>query len=92
MVRPRKIRQLCLDPKVTYFKPAWIPMSQLEDVELFYDEYEALKLVNLDSLNMQQWAKKLWISAPTFNRIINSAHKKISDAIINWKAIKIKEQ
>jgi predicted DNA-binding protein (UPF0251 family) len=29
-------------------------MSQLEDVELFYDEYEALKLVNLDSLNMQQ--------------------------------------
>jgi predicted DNA-binding protein (UPF0251 family) len=35
--------------------------------------------------------KKMWVSAPTFNRIVSSAHKKITDAIVNWKALAIKK-
>jgi len=46
-------------------------------------------LADKDGLSMQQWAEKMWISAPTFNRLLQSAHNKIADALVEWKAIKI---
>jgi len=92
MSRPRKIRILNTDPQHVYFKPAGIPMRTLQQIEIFHDEYEALKLANIDWMNMKEWAEKLWISAPTFNRILNSAYKKITNAIVNWKAINIQKE
>jgi len=92
MPRPFKNRIISSSPKITYFKPAWVKMRFLEEIEIQIDEYEAIKLANIDWLNMQKSAEKMWISAPTFNRILNKANKKIADAIINWKAIKINEK
>jgi predicted DNA-binding protein (UPF0251 family) len=53
------------------------------------DELEALRLVYVEWLNMQQWAEKMWISAPTFNRIVNNALKKLIWAIIARKGIRL---
>ena len=89
MTRPKKNRCLRFDPKVLYFKPRGIPLSSLEEEELFYDELEALKLHDVDGLNQIEAAKKMSISQPTFGRILDKAYKKIAIAIINGKAIKI---
>jgi len=43
----------------------------------------------LEGLDETAAAKKMNISQPTFNRLVSSARKKIADAIINGKAIKI---
>ena len=48
-----------------------------------------MRLKDLESLEQEECAQKMKISQPTFHRLILSARKKIADAIINGKAIKI---
>ena len=50
---------------------------------------EAYRLRYINDLDQQQSAEKMETSASTYQRIINSAYKKIADALINGKAIKI---
>ncbi len=89
MVRPRLCRRVRFNPDVTYFKPRGIPLSELEEVVLLVDEYEAVRLKDLEGLKQEECAKKMNISQPTFHRLVLSARKKICDAIVNGKAIKI---
>ncbi len=76
-------------PEVTYFKPAGVPLAGLNEVVLSVDEYEAVRLVDLEEIGQKKAGKKMKISQPTLSRLLKSARKKISDAIINGKAIKI---
>jgi len=89
MPRPRRFRKVCFEPNVTYFKPAGVRMIDLEESILNVDEFEAVRLKDLGGLDENTAAKKMNISQPTFNRLIASARKKIADAIVNGKAIKI---
>lgn len=89
MTRPKKDRCLKFNPEVLYFKPRGIPLSTLEEEELFHDELEALKLHDVDGLDQIEATKKMNISQPTFGRILDKAYKKIATAIIKGKAIKI---
>ena len=89
MSRPRRFRRVLFEPNVTYFKPAGVRMIDLEESILTVDEFEAVRLKDLEELDETAAAKKMNISQPTFNRLVSSARKKIADAIINGKAIKI---
>jgi predicted DNA-binding protein (UPF0251 family) len=89
MPRPRRCRRVWFEPNVTYFKPAGVRMIDLEESILTVDEFEAVRLKDLEGLNEEDAAKKMNISQPTFNRLVSSARKKIADAIVNGKAIKI---
>ena len=89
MTRPKKNRCLRFNPEVLYFKPRGIPLSTLEEEELFHDELEALKLHDVDGLDQIEAAKKMKVSQPTFGRILDKAYKKIATAIVKGKAIKI---
>ena len=57
---------------------------------LSLDELEAIHLKDLDGKEQDECAKLMNISQPTFHRLILTARQKISDAIVNGKAIKIK--
>ena len=56
------------------------------------DELEALKLHEIDGLEQIEASEKMKISQPTFARILDSAHKKVSQAIILGKAIRIEKK
>ena len=89
MPRPRHYRRVAHLPPVTFYKPRGIPLSILEPVTLSVDELEAIRLADLEGLYQEQAAEKMNISRPTFGRVIESAHKKIADALVNGKAILI---
>ena len=89
MVRPRLCRRIRFNPNVTYFKPQGVPMRHLEIIELTTEEAEALRLKNIKDLDQIEAAKKMNTSQSTFQRILSSAYKKITKAIIEGKAIKI---
>jgi len=89
MPRPRLCRKIMFDPNVTYFKPQGVPMRFLEVVELTTEEAEALRLRNMKDLEQEEAAKKMNTSQSTFQRILSSAYKKITKALIEGKAIKI---
>jgi len=89
VIRPRLCRFIKFKPNVTYFKPQGIPLRHLKIAELLLEEVEALRLKNIEGLDQIECAKKMKTSQSTFQRILSSAYKKISDAILNGKAIKI---
>ncbi len=64
-------------------------MRRLEIVELTAEEIEAYRLRHINDFDQREAAKKMKTSASTYQRILYSANKKIADALINGKAIKI---
>jgi len=76
-------------PESNYFKPRGIPLSALEEVILAVDEFEAIRLADLDSLYQEQAAEKMNVSRQTFGRIIESARKKVAEALVKGRALKI---
>jgi uncharacterized protein len=89
MPRPRLNRRICFDPQVTYFKPRGVPLRLLDEVVLTIEELEALRLKNIENLDQIICAEKMKTSQSTFQRILSSAYQKISEALVNGKAIKI---
>ena len=53
------------------------------------DEFEALRLADLDGLYQEQAAKQMQVSRTTFSRIIEAAHRKMADALVHGKALRI---
>jgi len=92
MARPIKPRRVFFDPKVTYFKPRAVPLSMLKEVGLSIDELEALRLCDYKNLEQTEAAKKMKISQSTLQRILTSTRKKLAQALIEGKAIKIRKK
>jgi predicted DNA-binding protein (UPF0251 family) len=76
-------------PASSYYKPRGIPLSMLEEVVLTVDEFEAIRLADLEGLYQEQAAEKMGVSRQTFGRIIDSGHKKVAEALVKGKALKI---
>jgi len=89
MSRPRLCRKIEFNPNIIYFKPQGVPMRDLEIVELTAEEIEAYRLRHIKNMEQQEAADKMHTSQSTYQRILYSAYKKIADALINGKAIKI---
>jgi predicted DNA-binding protein (UPF0251 family) len=89
MPRPKCCRNICGMPDKNYFKPRGIPAVDLEEVVLNLDEFEAIRLADYEQLYQEEAAIKMNISRQTFGRIIEAAHKKIADVLINGKALRI---
>jgi len=89
MPRPRLCRKINFNPTITFFKPQGVPMRELEIVKLTAEEIEAYHLRHINDMAQQEAADKMHTSQSTYQRILYSAYKKIADALINGKAIKI---
>jgi predicted DNA-binding protein (UPF0251 family) len=89
MVRPRLQRKVSGEFCATYFKPAGIPVRDLQTVNLTVDELEAVRLTDLEELYQADAAEKMSVSRQTLGNILKSAHKKIAEALIQGKAIRI---
>jgi predicted DNA-binding protein (UPF0251 family) len=89
MPRPCNFRRVGCLPQSSFYKPQGIPLSVLEHIILTIDEAEAIRLADLEGLYQADAARKMNVSRQTFGRIVDSAHKKIADALVNGKALAI---
>ncbi|MFC1674941.1 DUF134 domain-containing protein [Candidatus Omnitrophota bacterium] len=89
MPRPYRRRRIRCCPDANYFKPAGIPVRMIEEINLTLDELEAIRLADSKEMYQEEAAKKMGVSRQTFGNIIRSAHKKIADALVYSKALKI---
>ena len=60
MPRPPKCRRVEQFPGVTYFKPSGIPVSELTEVVLTVEEFESIRLRDLEGLEQEECAEK-WL-------------------------------
>jgi len=90
--RKRKDRIVDADHSKVCFKPCGIKGIDLEKVVIYEDEMEAIRLADYEGLYQQEASHKMGISRTTFSRLVESARKKIADALLNQKAINIKDR
>ncbi len=89
MGRRQLWRKVSYIPSINYFKPAGIRMAELQEVRLHVEEAEAVRLRDLEGLEQEECAQRMNISRSTFSRLLDAARRKIADALLNGKAIRI---
>jgi len=85
----RRCRRVGCQPSFTSFGPATAGSAAPEESVLTIDEFEAVRLKDLEGLDQIECAARMEISQPTFHRLVISARKKIADALTHGKTIKI---
>lgn len=86
MPRPRKCRRVGFVPRNPCFHPQIV---NSEEIVLCIEELEAIRLSDLIGLDQDEAASSMEVSRGTFQRIINEAHNKLADALVNGKTIRI---
>jgi predicted DNA-binding protein (UPF0251 family) len=89
MPRPFCCRRIAGRPAAPIFKPVGVPVLELDEVVVTLDEFEAMRLADLDVLYQEKAAEQMNVSRTTFSRIIDSAHRKMTDALVHGKALRI---
>jgi predicted DNA-binding protein (UPF0251 family)/predicted Fe-Mo cluster-binding NifX family protein len=89
MSRPITERKIHFTSPSRVFVPRGLPAREQDQVSLSRDEAEAIRLADLEGLYQQAAALRMGISRPTFGRIIECAHRKVADALINGKRLLI---
>ncbi len=89
MPRPRCCRRVEGEPVDNLFKPAGMPGRDLEKVVMTLDEFEALRLSDVEGLYQQEAASRMGVSRATFGRILETAHAKVAHVLIGGKALSI---
>lgn len=89
MTRPQCPRRIGVSPRAVYFKPAGIPLSDLEEEILGLDELEAIRLADLEGMYQEQAAEKMGVSRQTFARIVAAARKKVAAVLVKGMALRV---
>jgi len=85
--KPRKCSCPFKKLKGHIFKPAGIPMTELQQITLYRDELEAMKLCDLKNMTQEEAGKKMGISRGTVQRLLSIARKKVIQSITECKAL-----
>ena len=89
MPRPQCPRRVGTVPPQKCFKPRGVPVAQLEEIVLSVDEFEALRLADLEALYHEEAAARMNVSRPTFGRIVESARRKVAEVLVRGQALRI---
>ncbi len=85
MPRPKRCRMICNEPEYVVFNPEGIAVNDI--ITLTVDEYEIIRLVDLEQFTHNQAAVQMEIARTTATEIYNSARTKIADSIVNGKRL-----
>lgn len=89
MPRPRKRRWLARPPRPAIFKPAGIPLDQLQTVRLLHEELEALRLADVEGMTQTEAARRMGVSRSTFQRILARARRQAALALTRGDALRV---
>lgn len=87
MPRPRKCRRICTAPGYTEFTPSGGAADQMVRMEL--DEYEAVRLIDLEGMTQEQCAGQMAVARTTVQTIYTSARRKLAECIVHGRRLQI---
>ena len=88
MPRPKKCRRVCGLPACREFGPRGAGCAG-EAVTLGLDEYEAVRLIDLEGLQQEQTAAQMGVARTTVQAMYIAARRKLADCIVNGKMLRI---
>ena len=89
MPRPRKWRKVCCLPESNRFGPLNAPINQEHFVSMTVEEYETVRLIDLEGFTQEGCADQMNIARTTVQRIYNDARKKLAESLVNGKVLRI---
>lgn len=89
MNRPQRRRMIERVPECFFFKPQGMPLSDMQEIHLSVDQLEAMRLAHLHGLSQEEIGEKMGVSRATVGRILEQAHRSVTDALVNGAALRI---
>ncbi len=89
MPRPMKWRKVCCLPDNSRFGPMGFPEEALEAVNMTVDEYETIRLIDLEGFTQEECANQMNVARTTVQGIYNEARKKLAQSLVNGKVLLI---
>jgi len=89
MPRPRKCRKVCCLPESNLFGPLNKMNLDSEIIIMTVEEYEAIRLIDLEGMMQEQCAERMNVARTTVQRIYNDARKKLAGSLVNGNVLKI---
>jgi len=86
--RPKKLRSVEKEPDILTFSPRGKP-GRPDEVEIRYEELEAIRLADKDRLRRVEAAARMGISRQSFDRVLNRARRQVANALTSGKIIRI---
>lgn len=86
--RPRKTRFIQKNPVTLQFSPRGRP-GRPDEIQLTIDQIEAIRMSDQEGLTQAQASEIMKVSRPTFGRILREARKRVANALVNGKIIRI---
>ena len=87
MPRPRKWRKICCLPECNRFGPLDYPANMENYVNMTVDEYETIRLIDLEGFTQEECAGQMNIARTTVQGIYNDARKKVAESLVNGKVL-----
>ncbi len=89
MPRPRKWRKVCCLPGNAMFGPLGGPVGDQEAVIMSVDEYETIRLIDLQGFTQEECAAQMNVARTTVQGIYNDARQKLADVLVNGRRLLI---
>ena len=89
MPRPRKWRKVCSLPERQRFGPLDVPSGPDHVVTMSVDEYESIRLIDLEGMTPEQCADKMHVARTTVQGIYIAARRKMAEVLVLGKTLRI---
>jgi len=87
--RPRKWRKVCCLPDSNRFGPLDSPADAENAVCMTVDEYEAVRLIDLEGFTQEECANQMNVARTTVQGIYDGARRKLADSLVNGRVLRI---
>jgi len=87
MPRPIKWRKVCCLPDSSRFGPLDIPADTGNVVNMTVDEYETIRLIDLEDFTQEECAGQMNIARTTVQGIYNGARRKLAESLVDGKVL-----
>lgn len=89
MSRPRKFRKVCQMPDNSRFGPLDSPEGVNDYVNMTVDEYETIRLIDLEGFNQEECAQQMNVARTTVQGIYVNARRKMAESLVEGKGLLI---
>lgn len=89
MPRPIKWRKVCCVPERNIYGPLDSDTDMGDVVNMTVDEYETIRLIDIEGLTQEECAKQMSVARTTVQGIYNEARRKLAQSLINGKVLTI---
>ncbi len=87
MPRPMKWRKVCCLPESNKFGPLDLAPNAQDHVNMTVDEYETIRLIDLEGFTQEECAKQMNIARTTVQGIYIEARRKLAESLVNGKVL-----